>query len=147
MFLRYCCLKWAQCPSIGWKLNGYGALLEWYWQGKSEVLGRKPAPLPLCPLHIPHELSWRWSNVSAVINQLLTDWAMAWPVLSQLGYEEGVRGVEVLRHTFLTLTLDGALMSGGLRNSVCQVVKFYTYFFFLRRYSGILQMYIGRAVA
>jgi hypothetical protein len=26
-----------------------GALVEWNWQGKTEVLGEKPVPVPLCP--------------------------------------------------------------------------------------------------
>jgi len=30
-------------------MNGYGALVEWYCQGKPEVLGEKPVTVPLCP--------------------------------------------------------------------------------------------------
>jgi hypothetical protein len=26
-----------------------GATVNWYWQGKTEELGDKPAPVPLCP--------------------------------------------------------------------------------------------------
>jgi hypothetical protein len=28
--------------------------VEWKWQGKTEVLGEKPVPVPLCPPQIPH---------------------------------------------------------------------------------------------
>ena len=34
-----------------------GALVEWYWQGITEVLGDKPVSVPLVSLHIPHELT------------------------------------------------------------------------------------------
>jgi len=26
-------------------MNEYGAMVEWYWQGKREVLGEKPVPV------------------------------------------------------------------------------------------------------
>ena len=32
----------------------YGVLVEWYWQAKTEILGQKPVPVPLCPLQIPY---------------------------------------------------------------------------------------------
>jgi hypothetical protein len=32
--------------------------MEWNWQGKTEVLGEKPVPVPLCPQQIPHRLTW-----------------------------------------------------------------------------------------
>jgi uncharacterized membrane protein YpjA len=31
-------------------MNEYGALVEWYWQGKTEVLGEEPLPLSLSVL-------------------------------------------------------------------------------------------------
>jgi hypothetical protein len=34
-----------------------GAPMEWNWQGKAEVLGEKPLPVPLCPPQIPHGLT------------------------------------------------------------------------------------------
>jgi hypothetical protein len=34
-----------------------GAPVEWNWQGKTEVLGEKPVPVPLCPPQIPHALT------------------------------------------------------------------------------------------
>ena len=39
--------------SVGGKwMNVYGALVEWYWQGKSEVLWKKRFPGPPCTLQI-----------------------------------------------------------------------------------------------
>jgi hypothetical protein len=34
-----------------------GAPVEWYWQGKTEVLGEKPVPVQFCPPQIPHGLT------------------------------------------------------------------------------------------
>jgi hypothetical protein len=34
-----------------------GAQVEWNWQGRTEVLGEKPVPVPLCPPQIPHRLT------------------------------------------------------------------------------------------
>jgi hypothetical protein len=32
------------------------ALVDWYWYGKREIFGEKPAPVPICPPQISHEL-------------------------------------------------------------------------------------------
>jgi len=37
--------------------------MERYWWGKTEVLGKKPVPVPLCPPHILHE--WAWDRTLA----------------------------------------------------------------------------------
>jgi hypothetical protein len=58
-----------------------GAPVEWNWQGKTEVLGEKPVPAPLCPPQIPHGLTRDWTRASAVIGRLLTAWAMARPTI------------------------------------------------------------------
>ena len=57
----------------GRSLNDYGALLEWYWQEKMEVLWEKPDPyseksdpVPCCPLQIPNGLSWDPTGVFMV---------------------------------------------------------------------------------
>jgi hypothetical protein len=42
---------------------------------------RKPAPVPLCPPHIPHDLNWARTRAAAVGNRRLTAWAMARPKL------------------------------------------------------------------
>jgi hypothetical protein len=38
---------------------------------------RKPAPVPLCPLQIPHDLTWPGTRTAAVGSQCLTTWAVA----------------------------------------------------------------------
>jgi hypothetical protein len=53
------------------------ATMEWYWQGKTEELGEKPVPVPLCPPQIPHGLTQARTRASAVRCQRLTTWAMA----------------------------------------------------------------------
>jgi hypothetical protein len=48
-------------------------------RGKTEVLGEKPVPVPLCPPQIPHGLTRDRTQASALRGQLLTAWAMARP--------------------------------------------------------------------
>jgi hypothetical protein len=40
---------------------------------------RKPAPVPLCPPYIAHDLTWTRTRAAAVESQQLTAWAMARP--------------------------------------------------------------------
>jgi hypothetical protein len=40
---------------------------------------RKPAPVPLCPLQIPHGLTWDRTRDAAVGSRRLTAWAVARP--------------------------------------------------------------------
>jgi hypothetical protein len=40
---------------------------------------RKPAPAPLCPPQIPHDLTWARTRAAAVGSRWLTAWAMARP--------------------------------------------------------------------
>jgi hypothetical protein len=54
--------------------------VEWNWQGKTEVLGEKPGPVPLCPPQIPHGLTRDRTRASAAGDRRLTAWAMARPV-------------------------------------------------------------------
>jgi hypothetical protein len=56
-----------------------GAPVEWNWQGKTEVLGEKPVPVPLHSPQIPHGLTRDRTRASAVGDRRLTAWAMAWP--------------------------------------------------------------------
>jgi hypothetical protein len=56
-----------------------GAPVEWSWQGKTEVLGEKPVPVPLFPPQIPHGLTRDQTRASAVGGRRLTAWAMAQP--------------------------------------------------------------------
>jgi len=45
---------------------GCGAAMEWYWQGKFEVLGENPISAQLCAPHIPHGLARSLTKVSGV---------------------------------------------------------------------------------
>jgi hypothetical protein len=56
-----------------------GAPVEWNWQGKTEVLGEKPVPVPLCAPQIPRGLTQDRTRASAVGGRRLTAWAMARP--------------------------------------------------------------------
>jgi len=49
-----------------------GALVEWYWQGNTEVLGEKSAAVPLCLPQISCVLAWDRTWVSAVRGRRLT---------------------------------------------------------------------------
>jgi hypothetical protein len=53
------------------------ATVEWYWQGKTEELGKKPVPVPLCPPQIPRGFTRARTRASAVRGRLLTTWAMS----------------------------------------------------------------------
>ena len=54
------------------------ALVDWYWQGTSEVLGQKPVLVPLHPLHISHGLAWDWTWASCGEKVwLISTWTMA----------------------------------------------------------------------
>jgi hypothetical protein len=60
------------------------APVEWNWKGKTEVLGEKPVPMPLCPPQILHELTRFRTLASAVRGRRLTAWATARPESSYL---------------------------------------------------------------
>ena len=63
---------WPDCPSgkrnIYIDEDEHGALVEWYWQGRTRSTRRK---------QIPQELSWDRARSSAVRSGRLTSWAMA----------------------------------------------------------------------
>jgi hypothetical protein len=40
---------------------------------------RKPAPVPFCPPHIPHDLTWDRTRAAALESRRLTAWAVARP--------------------------------------------------------------------
>jgi hypothetical protein len=59
--------------SVGGRwMNEYGAMVEWYWEGKTEVLREKPVPVQLFPPQILHGQDWHWNWVSMTIDRLLT---------------------------------------------------------------------------
>jgi hypothetical protein len=60
-------------------LESDGRIRPIYWQEKTEELGEKPVPLPLCPPQIPHGLTRARTPASAVRDRRLTTWAMARP--------------------------------------------------------------------
>ena len=53
-------------------MNGHGATVELYWQGKTEVLGKKPVSVPLSPQQNQNGLVWDWTRASAVRGRWLT---------------------------------------------------------------------------
>jgi hypothetical protein len=71
----------ASCAIMWWWLvfSSNGAPVEWNWQGKTEVLGEKPVPVPLCPPQFPHGLTRHRTRASAVRGRRLTAWAMTRP--------------------------------------------------------------------
>jgi hypothetical protein len=50
-------------------------------RGKTEGLGEKPVPVPLCPPQIPHGLTWLRNRASSVRSRRLTAWAISRTVL------------------------------------------------------------------
>jgi hypothetical protein len=62
-------------------IDEYGAMVEWYLQGKPKY-SEKTCPVPLCPPQTPHGLTPARTRASAVKGQRLTAWAMARPTRS-----------------------------------------------------------------
>jgi hypothetical protein len=66
----------------------------------------KPAPVPLCPQQIPHDLTWDRTRAAAVGSQRLTASAMARPFLdSKRMLEEFLEMVTVLSESPFTIPL------------------------------------------
>jgi hypothetical protein len=59
-----------ECGAVGGMIIGRG----------NRSTRRKPAPVPLCPPQIPHDLTWARTRAVAVGSQRLTAWAMARPI-------------------------------------------------------------------
>jgi hypothetical protein len=72
---------------IIWVLESDGGMI--YWERKTEELGEKPVPVPLCPAHIPHGLTPARTRASAVRGRRLMTWAMARP----WNYRSSIRSV------------------------------------------------------
>jgi hypothetical protein len=60
---------------------------EWIWtiggmmlRVKSSVLKEKPVPLPPCPSHFPHGLTWGWTRPSIMRTLWLTGWTMVYTI-------------------------------------------------------------------
>jgi hypothetical protein len=58
----------------------------WLWSRGNRSTRRKPAPVPLCPPQIPHDLTGDRTRAAAVGSQRLTAWAMARPLTSIFVY-------------------------------------------------------------
>ena len=93
--------RWEKDDRFFFIFPSNGAPVEWNWQGKTEVLGEKPVPLPLCPPQIPHGLTRNRTRASAVGSRRLTAWAMTRPrLLPSLGRENSKDEVRI-RYTLL----------------------------------------------
>jgi hypothetical protein len=99
-------LRWGETvfiPQIN--TSEYGAAVEWYWQGKTEGLGEKPVPVPLCMTQIPHGLPLERTRAPEVRYQQLTAWATCarvpqWCLILVFFFWWGGGGGNVkLRHT------------------------------------------------
>jgi hypothetical protein len=62
--------------------DDYGAVVGMRIGRGNRSTRRKPAPVPLCPPQIPHDLTWDRTRGAAVGSQRLTAWAMARPCIS-----------------------------------------------------------------
>jgi hypothetical protein len=77
--LAYCATLWWRWLVFFFVFPCNGAPEEWNWQGKTEVLGEEPVPVPLCPPQILHGLTRDRTRTSAMRGRRLIAWAMARP--------------------------------------------------------------------
>jgi hypothetical protein len=85
-----------------------------YWQGKTEELGEKPVPVPLCPPQIPRGLTQVRTRTSAVRGRWLTTWAMARPtVCSYVCVSRVSRYTQLMLRDLVTITTFGELTPWG----------------------------------
>jgi len=98
-----CCLQRTHRTFTGLHINEYEALVEWYWQGRTEVLGGEPVSGLLCQSQIPHGLP-RYRN-QAFTDQKPTTWYMSPPLTSLLkttgNYSHVFRETHTAEHTRL----------------------------------------------
>jgi hypothetical protein len=66
-------------------VNGYAATVEWYWQGKFEVLEVKPVPVKLPPPQISDGMVWDWNWDYMLLGWRPTASAMPWPTVWSSG--------------------------------------------------------------
>jgi hypothetical protein len=62
-------------------IDGYGAVGGMRIGGGNRSTRRKPAPVPLCPPQIPHDLTWDRTRAAVVVSRRLTAWVRARPLL------------------------------------------------------------------
>jgi hypothetical protein len=75
------------------------------WQGNRSTR-RKPAPVPLCPPQIPHDMTWPGTQVAAVGTRRITSWAMARPWASFLGFYVAAHPITALRWLWVPSDLN-----------------------------------------
>jgi hypothetical protein len=103
------------CATLWWRWIVFrnGAPVEWNLQGKAEVLGEKPVPVPLCLPQSPHVLTRDRTRASAVRDWRLTASAIA-------------------RHRI------PGFVSERLRKRICVKCVFCSFSYFYLRYSSSL---------
>jgi hypothetical protein len=79
------CLLNVSILRIPQMIRVWRAMVEWYWQGKTE-LGEKPVPVPLYPPQIPHGLTRARTRAPAVRGRWLKTRTMARPLYQTLKY-------------------------------------------------------------
>jgi hypothetical protein len=79
----------------------YGALVEWYLQGKTEELKEKSVLVPLYPSQIPYELTQVQTWASVVRDWWITTWAIVWPFSSTLLVPPGHTSPPIPNTTFI----------------------------------------------
>ena len=61
--------------SVGGRwMNGYGALVEWYWQGKLKYWQKNTVPVPFRPPQTSHGLAWDRTLVTTVTARRPSTW-------------------------------------------------------------------------
>jgi hypothetical protein len=79
-----------------------GAIGEMKIGRRNRSTRRKPAPVPLCPPQIPHDLTRARTRVAAVWSRRLTAWAMARPYVSTYAsglFDKGSSSGFIVRHS------------------------------------------------
>ena len=68
-------------------MKAYEALVEWHWQGKCELLGGKPLPVPICPRQVPQGFLRYWAgffgwDTDYLLRETLPSAWPCWPSVS-----------------------------------------------------------------
>ena len=78
--------------SVGGRwMDEYGAMVEWYWQGKPEVLGEKHLPVPLCSNQIWNTLSCDRTRPSTMKFRRMTARTISLPPFSARSFSKTAR--------------------------------------------------------
>jgi len=84
-------------------MSEHGAMVKWYWQGKTEVVIEKRVSLPFWPSQIPRGLAWHRKRFSAVRGRRFTRsmWLTHLPLTTSL---DGISRTECCSVTACELT-------------------------------------------